>query len=237
MLNERLSQEELIDKPDCRQDIICQSHKFMNFINKYFGGVSLVKDFIGYAGQRNHSNQPLQILDIGSGSCDIPVNILKWAKKQNIDIRFTCIEKDSHAMLLNRIHTLAPDLPITLINSDIFDYKPAQPFDYVIASMFLHHLDDQQIGRLISHLLGFTRKGIFINDLHRKASTYLSCLSLSPFIKKPVRHDALLSIKKGFRKNELENYFNLPKSSLSVKTHPWGRITALLELEGENFEH
>ena len=52
---------------------------------------------------------------------------------------------------------------------------------------------------------------------------------IAPFISKEVKHDALTSIKKGFKKCELETLLRLKGSCVTVTTRPWGRITALLE--------
>jgi hypothetical protein len=57
---------------------------------------------------------------------------------------------------------------------------------------------------------------------------------ITPFISKEVKHDALTSIQKGFKKNDLKALLMLPDSSVTVTTHPWGRITALLEFKGDN---
>jgi hypothetical protein len=48
-----------------------------------------------------------------------------------------------------------------------------------------------------------------------------------------VRHDALISIRKGFREKEFKAFLSLQDSSLRVQTRSWGRITALMEFKGD----
>jgi SAM-dependent methyltransferase len=234
MFEKRTERNELIDRPDCRLGTIEQSHRFMRFVNRFLGGTSAVRNFIEYARAKNQSGRPLYILDIGSGSCDIPLRIIQWAEDKNVKIDITCVEKEDAAMKLRKKIPALSELPITFVNDDIFHYRPGRWFDYAVASMFLHHLDYEQISNLTRRLRTYTRKGIFINDLHRSALTYISCVAISPFISKEVRHDALISIRKGFKKNELRTSLGLPGCSVAVSTRLWGRITALLEFEGGN---
>ena len=93
MLKNRIHKKELIDLPCCQHETIRKTHKFMRFVNRFLGGTSAVKDFIKYADAKNQTGQALNILDIGSGSCDIPLKIIEWAKLQNIRVKFTCVEK------------------------------------------------------------------------------------------------------------------------------------------------
>lgn len=205
----------------------------MRIVNRFFGGTAAIKAFIRYAASKHPTGQPLRILDIGSGSCDIPMAVIKWARSKNIEVEFTCIERESRAF-----DHLADgsELPLRIVTADIFNYQPQTPFDYATASMFLHHLDNEQIGRLLKRLLTCTRKGIFINDLHRCALTYYSFGLISPFLPEEVRRDALVSIKKGFKKEDFNALLIGPGSIVTVRTRPWGRITAFLEFNERTTE-
>lgn len=231
MFEDRLTQAELIDEPDCRSETIRRSHAFMRFVNRYFGGTSAVKNFIRCAARTHGPDRPLHILDIGSGSCDIPLSLLKWARRRHLDITFTCIEKTAAALPSGADFQ---NLPIRFVHSDIFDYVPDRVFDCAVASMFLHHLSHKQIDQLVRRLAPCIRSGIFINDLHRTAWTYGCCLAISPFLPGDVRHDALTSIRKGFRRDDFGKVQALSEHRVSVAVRPWGRITAWIELKGEN---
>jgi len=69
--------------------------------------------------------------------------------------------------------------------------------------MTFHHFPDDQIDRLITHLRGFVRKAVLINDLHRSLLNYIAWFLLALPIDREIRHDGLLSILRGFKPAEL----------------------------------
>lgn len=200
----RSAQAEWMDTADFDPRVAAQSFRFIQVVNRFFGGTWPVKRFIAQAARRHPPGRRLQILDIGSGSCDIPVAVCRWAAKKGIPVSFVCVEASDLAVALaqKRLARL-PHLPIRLVHGDIFSYLPAQGFDYAIGSMLFHHLEAPRIQSLIRWLAPMVAHGIFINDLRRCPGGYLGCLALAMSASAPVRHDALLSVKKGFCHAEL----------------------------------
>ncbi len=92
---------------------------------------------------------------------------------------------------------------IKLVEADIFRYQPVRDFDYAIGSMVFHHFTNDEIHRLITHLCGFVRRALLINDLHRNLLNYLVCSILVIPLDREIRHDARLSIRRGFKPAEL----------------------------------
>jgi hypothetical protein len=89
------------------------------------------------------------------------------------------------------------------VQADVFTYRPADAFDYAMGSMTFHHFTDDQIDKLIVHLRGFVRKAVLINDLHRCLPNYIACFLLALPLDREIRHDGLLSIRRGFKPREL----------------------------------
>ena len=78
-------------------------------------------------------------------------------------------------------------------------------FDFAISSLFFHHLTDEQIVIALREMNRVARRGVFVIDLHRHPAAYflykLFCTAfrISPL----VRQDGALSIRKGFRVDDL----------------------------------
>ena len=232
MFEQRSMKPELIDASDCDVSTVRQSHAFMRWVNRFFGGTAAVKAFIREAAAAHTSDRPLEILDIGAGTGDIAHCATAWAQRRGIAVRFTCIEKDVTAMELGKLRDETSS--IEYVNTDVFEYHPNRCFDYATASMVLHHFDAAQIAALLRHLRPFVRKGLFVNDLHRSMFTYASCLAVCPFLPADVRHDALISIKKGFTPSDLAALPAGPEATITVQRRRWGRVTALIQWKGEN---
>jgi hypothetical protein len=50
---------------------------------------------------------------------------------------------------------------------DVFALQPERPVDFVVSSLFTHHLRDAEIVKFIRWMEGTAKRGWFINDLHR----------------------------------------------------------------------
>jgi collagenase-like PrtC family protease len=235
----RSTTKEFLDQPDCDPSLIAESHRFMEKVNGCFGGTRIVRRFLSAETRCRDIKFPLRILDIGSGSCDIPLEISRWARASAIPIEITCIEVSDQAIAIARRKlALANDPAVHLLQEDVFTHQPAEPYDCAVASMCFHHFDNEQILTLLQRLRSFVTHRVLINDLHRTplasfgAGLLLDCSGARP----GVRHDALLSIERGFKIRELESVLKrLDNITFSVKTAPWFRIAAVIQFKkGDN---
>ncbi|HEV2675257.1 MAG TPA: methyltransferase domain-containing protein [Aliidongia sp.] len=115
--------------------------------------------------------EPLRIVDCGSGYGDMLRKIDRWAVRRGIAVELTGIDLNpwSRAAALK---ATAPDWPIRWITTDLFEYRPDQPVDIVISSLFTHHLTDDQVVRFVRWMETTSRVGWFVNDLHRHPLPY-----------------------------------------------------------------
>jgi SAM-dependent methyltransferase len=77
-------------------------------------------------------------------------------------------------------------------------------FDFVISSLFLHHLDDQQALTLVKEMGRVARKRFFIIDLHRHPAAYYIYETFGPLVlQRFTVEDGSLSILRSFKPDEL----------------------------------
>ena len=98
---------------------------------------------------------------------------------------------------------------IDFCHGDILDPELELPkCDYVISTLTMHHIENEHIVDFISQCSHYADKAVVINDLQRsKLAYYLFKIFSAIFIKSPIaQNDGLLSIRKGFGKNELETF-------------------------------
>ncbi len=228
MLEERSTAAELLDRFDCDAALAAASYRFMEIVNRYFGGIRQVRLFLAGAAAGNLGGNPLRILDIGSGSCDIPLAVSRWAESRGLCLQFTCLETGRHAAAMARRKIArARDPAVQLLQQDIFCHQPTEPYDYAVASMCFHHFSDARIVSLLRRLRGFVRRGVLINDLRRSQGALLAAGLLSAASPAGVRHDALQSIRRGFKVGELAVLLRqVEGAAVSVKPAPWFRVVA-----------
>ena len=239
MFDSRATATEFLDRPDCDPTLAAASYRFMETVNCYFGGIRTVRRFLAAETAGRHAGAPLRILDIGSGSCDIPLAVSRWARAHGIPLHFTCLEMAGHAVdIARRQLARAGDPAVQLLQEDVLTHQPAEPYDLAVASMCFHHFSNAQILTLLQRLRGFVLNSVLINDLRRSRLASLAARLLLADTGTPagVRHDALLSIRRGFKISELSTLLRqLDSVTVSVEPARWFRIAAIIRFKpGEN---
>ena len=237
MFEARATETEFLDRPDCDPALAAASYRFMEAVNGRFGGIRVVQRFLSSETAGRTAGVPLRVLDIGSGSCDIPLAVSRWACRHDIPVHFTCLEMAENAVDIARRELAQAGNPaVRLLQEDAFTHQPAEPYDCAVASMCFHHFSDTQILALMQRLRGFVLNSVLINDLRRSRLASLAAGLLLTGAPAGVRHDALLSIRRGFKLNELSTLIqDLDNVTVSVERARWFRIAAIIRFKpGEN---
>jgi hypothetical protein len=229
----RATATEFLDRPDCDPALAAASYRFMETVNCRFGGIRIVRRFLAAETAGRHAEAPLRILDIGSGCCDIPLAVSRWARAYDIPLHFTCLEIAGHAVDIARGQLARAGNPdVHLLQEDAFTHQPAEPYDCAVASMCFHHFSNAQIVTLLQRLRGFVLNSVLINDLRRSRLASLAARLLLVGVAAGVRHDALLSIRRGFKIGELSALLRqLDNVTVSVESARWFRIAAIIRLK------
>jgi len=235
MFETRVNCAEFLDSADCDPQLAYTSFRFMRLVNRFAGGTQAVRNFLAGEMCKYDLNRPMRVLDIGSGTCDIPLAVTKWAQKKSHRIEFTCIEINETALKMAAENIRKSDCDsIELRNEDILEFHPQQRFDYAIGSMFFHHFKDDQVLEIIEKLRLYVLKGVLINDLRRSFVNYMICLLLVWPLSKGMRRDALISIRKGFKPDELRRVLSrIGDAGVTVKVQNFSRLTAAIRFDQE----
>lgn len=144
----------------------------------------------------------LSILDIATGSGDVPRAVCGWADRRGVDVRVIGI--DRHEQTLSIAREQGDDPRISLLRADALKlpFSPGS-FDIVMTSMFLHHLDDDDAAAVMRSADRIARHGIILADLSRSRRA-LAWISLFTLLADPmIKHDARVSVRQAFRKDEI----------------------------------
>jgi ubiquinone/menaquinone biosynthesis C-methylase UbiE len=148
------------------------------------------------------------VLDVGAGSGELLRTIARFAKGRGKKAFLTGLELNSRSA--NSILEESGAFPeITSVRGDALCLPFAESsFDFVISSLFAHHLTDSQIGGALKEMSRVAKYGVYLIDLHRHPLAYLSykafcaAFRISPL----VRQDGSLSILRAFHPDELSKY-------------------------------
>jgi 2-polyprenyl-3-methyl-5-hydroxy-6-metoxy-1,4-benzoquinol methylase len=227
MLDVRATEPEIIDDPACDSVLAASSYRFMTMINACTGGTAVVRRFLADKAREAGNGRTLRILDVGAGSCDIPVAVSRWAARRGIRLQFTCLEPSTKVIQLARARLASESDNVQVLQEDVFKHQPVEPYDYATASMCFHHFTDAQILDVLPRLRSFVRKGVLINDLRRTPLALFGAYLLTIGAAAGVRHDAMVSVRRGFKSPELKALLQqVPDSALSIKAVWCFRVSA-----------
>jgi SAM-dependent methyltransferase len=214
MWRHRCHDDEIMEHPSISRLNFLRALSEIRWVNRYLGGTKALLDTLKKLcrsqdkGRDSFQTLDLQILDLGTGSADIPLAIAQWGQQQGHKLAITAI--DSHPTAVEAAQALTaayPEIEVRQKDALALPYAP-DSFDYVVSSMFLHHLDDDDAVRLLQTMARLCRKGLIINDLERHPLAWLGIALLGILTKKGdvFRNDSRLSVLRGFQRNELERF-------------------------------
>lgn len=208
-MKERSTRLELLDSPEIPQKDLFQNLQELHVINRLLGGYQL--SILGLKKIWKKKPSLSHVLDIGFGGGDFLKEMALFSQNSGLKIRFTGVDIKPDCVEYAQ-ENLRGVADIHLILSDYRDLRPdlLREVDVVHVSLFLHHLTDEQI----IDFLRFCKQNhcmVLVNDLHRHPLAMQSIRWLTRLFSRSylVKNDAPLSVKRAFRKNELQRYFAL----------------------------
>ncbi len=91
-----------------------------------------------------------------------------------------------------------------IVQGDVLNMPFADgAFDYAITGMFLHHLDDEEVVRVLKAMDRISRRGVVVADLLRHRRAYIWIKVITAMSNPMVRHDAAVSVAQAFTEAEV----------------------------------
>jgi 2-polyprenyl-3-methyl-5-hydroxy-6-metoxy-1,4-benzoquinol methylase len=221
-LSIRSYKKELLDGNNIPFEDIKQNMKELDTINTLLGGHKIsidgVKKIIRQKKQAINK-KPFVIAEIGCGGGDNIKAIDKWCRKNNIaasfigiDIKKECIDfAEQQCENINASWIVSPYEKVQ------FEKIP----DIIFSSLFCHHFIEAELIFMLQWMKDNAAAGFFINDLHRNSLAYYAIKFLTKLFSKSylVKHDAPLSVARGFTKSEWLQILN--RASISNAAVKW----------------
>ena len=198
-MNRHLHRFELLDDPGVDDAIRLRALAEVAVANAYLGGTRVVLRELRRA-LRQRPRERLTILDVGTATGDIPAAIRAASRRWGIESRTIGVElspvltRTSHERGTLMIRADALRLPIATGGVDV-----------VVCSQLMHHFSDAQAVCLARELTRVARRLVIVAELRRSwiaAGGFWLASRLLGF--HPVtRHDGLVSVLRGFTRDEL----------------------------------
>ncbi len=223
-----------MDDPAVDRDQLDRSLRFIRAINRRLGGTAAALGHLRRWSAGWPPGEVIRIIDLGTGSADIPLAIVRWARTGGLRVQVTAIDSHPTTLDLAREYVKGalgagghPD--IELVRADalsLMDRFDPAAFDYAHAGMFLHHLDDIEVMTVLRVMDRLTTRGVIWNDLVRAPVEAVAVRLLTLGGSAIVRHDALVSVAAGFTRREvLDLAYRVGLQHIDYRRHLFGRFT------------
>jgi 2-polyprenyl-3-methyl-5-hydroxy-6-metoxy-1,4-benzoquinol methylase len=206
MFENRSTEKEWMDELDSSGEVIIQTLKELDYINRKLGGNSISIHALKKL-CKSYPSKSVTLADLGCGGGDILKEMVQWSRKRKIDLKLVGI--DANKNIIEYANENCKDYPeISFAAYNIFSSEfQSLKFDIYHSSLFTHHFTDEELIELLSNCYKNCSMGIIINDLHRHWFAYFSIKWLTKFFSKSpmVQNDAAVSVQRGFSKSEVSN--------------------------------
>jgi SAM-dependent methyltransferase len=199
---------ELMDRPQPVTRELERDLANLRSFNRWFGAHRLVRHF---SRRWLKPNGKARILDVATGSGDIPRLIVDSARRKNVSVQIDAIDQqESTIEIARRLSAAYPE--ISFYCADLFEWnlspalkldglKPSSfPYDIVLCSLALHHFNDDDAVRVLQKIRGLSRARVLLADLRR--ARWLSCavyfVTATLYRDEMTKTDARLSAARAF---------------------------------------
>lgn len=175
----------------------------LRHLNRYFGSYALVLRFMR---RWIRAGDEMRILDLATGSGDIPRLIVDHARAIDAKVRIEALDQQSSTLEIAR-KLSANYSEISFVQADILEWQPPKRYDIVLNSLALHHFTKDDAIRLLRRCDDLSRRFVLVSDLRRGwlATAGVFLLTNLIFREPMTRYDARLSAARAFSFKELDD--------------------------------
>jgi SAM-dependent methyltransferase len=174
-------------------------------LNGAFGGRLITLGHVKRLLRRVPGDRVATVLDLGTGSADVPRALARWARRVGRPLRVFALDRDEATLRIAR-RTVGDYPEIVLLRADALElpFRPAS-VDVVMSALTLHHLEPAAAAAYLRAMDVAARLGFVVNDLLRsRAAWALVWLATRVLARSPMsRHDGPLSVLRAYTAAEI----------------------------------
>lgn len=234
-LSRRSDAAELLDLPTHDPVELAANLRDIRTVNRLAGGSAVVLKHLPRLIADLPRDRPVEILDLATGSGDIPREILAWAARQGQPMHATLTDLSPQILDVARgVLADAPGAAFVVCDAREAPF-PDRAFDVVLCSLTLHHFAPDDAARVLREMDRLSRAGFILNDIRRSAAGFVAAWAASRLATRNrlTRHDMPLSVRRAYTPDELRALLRRAGiANATVSAHPLFRMAAVQRKPG-----
>lgn len=176
--------------------------------------------------------RPLKVLDVATGSGDLPIRWARRARAEGLPMQITAIDISDVAIRYAQEEARRVGVNVCFQQRDCLGQRLPAGFDVVTCSLFIHHLEEAQIAQLLVAMRAAAGHAVVVCDLERSrpnlAAVWLAAHTVTP---SPIVHeDAVKSVRGALTRNEFRRIAEAALGHpVAVRALPPCRYMAVIE--------
>ncbi len=228
---DRIVERELLDHLPAQDPDALRSRRDLQRLNSWMGNPRIVSGLLRQALAARRIGSPICLVELGAGDGTFICKVLPTLS----------IRDGGKVYLVDRQKAVASELPDQIralgweaefVQADVFAFLQSFPSRAIamVANLFLHHFHSEELKELLA--LVAARTEIFIaTEPTRSQWSLLTCRFLGLLgCNRVTRHDALASIRAGFKANEIATHWpegtgwKISETKAGFATHAFSAI-------------
>ena len=200
----RRDDAELIDAPSEHARELSGSLADVRGVNRLLGGTAVALAFLRDRPELS-PGASATLLDVGTGSADVPLAMAGWARRRGVRLRVTATDLNPEMLEIARVHVRGRGgLDLRVADALALPY-PDGSYDYVTCNMTLHHFAPADAVRVLGELWRVARRAVLVSDIRRGRPGYWGArLWFALTTRNPLTvHDGPLSVLRAYTVEEL----------------------------------
>lgn len=229
-MDRRSDAVEIMDGAEFSAVELSENFRDIRRVNRLLGGTATVLRHLPALLNRIDPVAPATVLDLATGAGDIPVAIVRYARRERRSVSIVASDFSDEILALARDETSGYS-EITLSRQDARAVQfPDNSFDIVLCSLALHHFAPRDAVQVLKEMTRLARVGMIVNDLRRSRPGFAAAwfAARATTRNRLTRNDAPLSVRRAYTPTELTGLLRAAGvHDATISKHLWFRMAAV----------
>jgi ubiquinone/menaquinone biosynthesis C-methylase UbiE len=193
---QRVDAPEILDSDACSPADVEATLQDLGRVNRWFGGVATTQKMVERVAQASGVKH-FSLLEVAAGTGEVPEIVRQTLALRGITLDVTLLDR-ARSHLPSGNHSVVGDALALPFGDDAFDL--------LSCSLFVHHLNAQQLATFVREGLRVCRRAVLINDLIRHPLHLALAYAGYPIMRSRVAWlDGLTSVRRAYVPDEIRS--------------------------------